>query len=313
MTDPASTAVPETSTASYGRSSLTATWDVFCHEFRDSIRSRQAIVLLIFYLIASVAATMLFAKMLASTKHMITSETHGLLSADAVLQNAKALRTLVSHFTKNQSLIDALVSLPAVVLFFGFFSMLLLPWLIVFSASPRVAEERSSGSARFVAIRISRLSWVCGKFLGQTLQFLLAIVLSGIAVWITGLERLPPSSIAGSMVPMILIGLKVWVYGLAFLGISLGISQLIASPTLATRFGFIAVACMALINLIGNTASSYAIIQCLGVLAWFVPNHYGNDLWANDLAQLSRTLGILIVMALVFFFAGYSLLRRKDL
>jgi ABC-type Na+ transport system ATPase subunit NatA len=106
--------------------------------------------------------------------------------ATAALWKSDFFRSMIVHMVGDRDLAESLLQFTPIGLYFGWLSMTFAPWLVAQTSSARVTEEIWSGSARFVLCRTTRLAWVLGKYLGQSLQLLAALALCVAASWLTG-------------------------------------------------------------------------------------------------------------------------------
>ncbi|MCX7825709.1 MAG: ATP-binding cassette domain-containing protein [Verrucomicrobiae bacterium] len=236
---------------------LRNTWVITLHELADSIRSRRAIVLLILYTLNAIVATLLFVRVLHELENQLEkaagvtkSETVG--GTTSALWKNRGFREMLSHLVGNRETAEKLLETPPLPLFYGWLSFFYTPLLVMLMSASRISEEIWSGSVRFAMFRTSRLSWCVGKYAGQALQLLVALLLSGLAAWITGWLRMAFFDPGANAAAIMVFSLKAWVYGLAFLGLAMGVSQTIASPHLATAVGVIAMVVCAVISMFAD-------------------------------------------------------------
>ncbi len=288
------------------------------HELVDSIRSRRAIVLLILYMLGAVAATLVFVKVLHELENML-EKTVGIAEAQkaggttsALWKNAQ-FRDMISHFVGSQEAAARLLTFTPLALFFGWLSFTFMPLLVILMSSARISEEIWSGSVRFVMFRTSRLSWCAGKFLGQALQLLAALLLSALAAWVTGWLRLAFFAPLPNAIDLLVFAFKAWVYGIAFLGLATGVSQAVASPNVATALGFVAMVAVGILSSIASWVQMQPWRTILETLNMLLPGGHQMDLWLTDVAHaLPATLFVLCLGA-AYALAGYASFARRNL
>jgi ABC-type transport system involved in multi-copper enzyme maturation permease subunit len=294
------------------------TWAVAWHELADSIRSRRAIVLLILYVLGAVASTLLFVKLLHTLENQL-EKTVGVAEAQKVGGTTSALwkntefKEIMTHLIGSRDAADRLLSFTPLALFFGWLSFTFTPLLVMLMSSARISEEIWSGSVRFVMFRTSRLSWCAGKFAGQALQLLAALLLSALAVWVTGWCRMAFFAPLPNALGLLAFALKGWVYSIAFLGLATGISQVVASPNVATALGFAAMVVAGILSSVAGWMKSEPWQTIFETVAMLLPGGHLMDLWLTDLAHaLPATLFVLCLGA-AYALAGFVPFSRRNL
>jgi len=293
-------------------------WTVTLHELTDSIRSRRAIVLLILYTLNAVVATLLFVKVLHELENQI-EKAAGVTQSEAVGGTTSALwknrgfREMLSHLVGNRETAEKLLETPPLPLFYGWLSFFYTPLLVMLLSASRISEEIWSGSVRFAMFRTSRLSWCVGKYAGQALQLLVALLLSGLAAWITGWLRMSFFDPGANLAAITVFSLKAWVYGLAFLGLALGVSQIIASPHIATAVALIAMMGCGVLSMFADWITRQPWRDILGVADLFVPGGHKMDLWLPDAAHVGPATVFLLALGAAYLLAGYGAFSRRNL
>jgi len=297
---------------------LRNTWTVTLHELTDSIRSRRAIVLLILYALNAVVATLIFVKVLHEMENQFEKAV-GVAQAENVGGTTSAMwknrhfRELISHLVGNKETAEKLLETPPLALFFGWLSFFYTPLLVMLMSASRISEEIWSGSVRFMMFRTSRLSWCAGKYAGQALQLLVALLLSGVAAWITGWCRMAFFDPGANAAAIALFSLKAWIYGLAFLGLAMGVSQTIASPNVATAAGFVVMILFSVLSMLAEWVSRQPWQEILNALDLLVPGGHKMDLWLPDAMHAGPAAVFLLALGAAYMLAGYARFSRRNL
>ncbi len=300
------------------RSTLRNTWTVALHELADSIRSRRAIVLLILYVLGAVAATLLFVKALHEIENQLekavgVAEAQRVGGTTSALWKNRQFKEMLTHFVGSSDAATRLLSFTPLALFYGWLSFTFTPLLVMLMSSSRISEEIWSGSVRFVMFRTSRLSWCAGKFAGQALQLLVALLLSALAAWVTGWCRMAFFAPLPNALDLLLFALKAWVYGIAFLGLATGISQAVASPNVATALGFVAMVAVGILSSVAGWVTMQPWRTILDTVDMLLPGGHQMDLWLTDVPHaLPGTLFVLCLGA-AYALAGYVSFSRRNL
>lgn len=287
-------------------------------ELADTLQSRRAVVILVLYLAGAMLACHGFISALHRLETQI-SETLRLAPSSEpgvvldALWKSRQFRDMVTHLIGDKAVAMQVLMMPPVALVYGWLAFTFTPLLIMFTASSRIAEEVGSGAARFTMMRTSRLSWCLGKFLGQALLLVLALMLSVIGAWSMARFRLSGFDGLATASAMMLLGAKAWLYGLAFIGLALAVSQVTMQAYLAMAVGFgvwIASSFLA----IGAQywgGDGWRRLWTLGGL--LVPQGHRLDLWRTDLPHVLPAAFFLVALAFVYLGSGHLRFARRDL
>ena len=106
------------------RSMLLVTW----FELRESLRSRQAVAMLIIYLLGSMGATGLFVYLLSEVentlaKNLSVAQTDRPGAMTEALMESDTMLEIASGLTGDPTLAEQLVSIPPTALFYGWLSL----------------------------------------------------------------------------------------------------------------------------------------------------------------------------------------------
>jgi len=292
------------------------------NELADSVRSRWFIAMVILYLIGAAVATALFIYILhileiglMETIRLSASQNAGgitsvLWKSDIFL---KMLTEFLTGFFGDRKLAESLLAVPPLGLFYGLLAFAFTPVLVMLTSSTRIAEEVSTGSVRYVMFRAARSHWCIGKFVGQALQVLVALLLSAVGAWAVGMfcmHGFEPMATAGYMV---LFALKAWIYALPFLGLALGVSQFCKSPILAVVFGFLSMVALLILHLVSKWLAGKGWRGLWDIVHVLTPCAHWRGLWWNDGAHVIPAVAFLLALAAGYCLAGYVWFSRRDL
>ena len=145
------------------------------YECANAVRSRRAIVILALYLVSSVfcmtGTISLLGKMeseLANVLQLPESERTGVISA--TLWKSKPFQRMVRKAVDNDLVYEDIRGRHPAELIYGWFAFLFAPLLAVLVASNRIADDLRSGAVRYAIVRVTRLEWTLGKYIGQVLM-----------------------------------------------------------------------------------------------------------------------------------------------
>lgn len=288
------------------------------HELADSIRSRRVAVSLVLYLAGAVLACSGFIEVVHRLEQQLSealllSRSHAPGAVMDSVWESRQFREMVVHLVGDRTIAQEFFHVPLVALFYGWLAFVFTPMLVMLSASGRIAEEVSTGSARFVLVRARRATWCLGKFAGQAVEVIVPLMLSAIGAWCVARFRLPTLDSGEALRVMIVYAWKVWLYALPFVGLALGISQTTRSPYLAMTVGFVAWIALAILWRVALYFVGDGLRQTWQLVLILVPMGHRLDLWRADPTHVVTAGAFLVSLAFAYLSAGYAILRRKDL
>lgn len=287
---------------------------VALNELADSIRSRRTLMLVFLYAALIVFAGWMMIRFIESFSVKILTEL-GFSSyedADALaplLWKSAEYQRLVRGFL-GKELQESVANMHPCGWIFGIMAFTLTPILVMWTSAARIAEDVGNRTVRFVALRTSRLAWCLGKYAGQALQLLLALLAGGVCMWVLGLLYMPGFDPAASAGAILRLTLAAWVWGIGFLGLAVGVSQLTGRHHLATTLGTIALVAVYAVHVVSDKMRLHAAWK---LLENFFPTAYYRDLWSREPERLLPGIVIIGALSLVYLFAGYVFFSRRDL
>ena len=164
-------------------------------EWENALRSRRALVLLLLYLAAAVlcmnGTISVLGKMeteLVRVLRLPDSGQTGVVSE--TLWKSKAFRNMVATAVDDRLVFEDISQRHPVELLYAWFAFLCAPILVVLVSGTRVADDLRTGVARYMLMRVTRLEWSLGKYVGQALMIVCALAVSAFGAWCVALYRL---------------------------------------------------------------------------------------------------------------------------
>lgn len=291
---------------------------VTANELADALRSRRALVVLLLYTAAgalttngAISALQRIETELSEALMLEPSDAAGTVTG--AIWKSDRFRRMLGNATGDASIVADWIGTPPIVLIFGGLAFFYTPLLAILAAAPRVAEELASGAARFALLRTSRLSWSCGKFLGQVALVGVALVVGGLAAWIVAAVRMAAGGGEGVAIGMILAAGRAWVYSIAFVGLATGLSHWTRAPGRATAVGLVALLALGLLGWASRRYCGDGIRQLWHLGSALTPMTYRLDLWRAAPSAVVTAAVHLIVLGWVYLLGGYAGFRRRDL
>ena len=172
------------------KESLSRIWQVTASECCGSARSRRVLVVMLLYVVAAVACMAVVTNMLGKIEaelvklmQLPASDHTGLVSA--ALWKSQHFRWIVENFVRDRLVFQDIVGRHPVELIYAWFAIMFSPMLAVLAASNRVSDDLRSGSARYVIVRVARIEWTLGKYIGQAAIIAVALAASAFGAWVT--------------------------------------------------------------------------------------------------------------------------------
>ena len=288
------------------------------HELADALRSRRAAAVLFLYVAGAMLTMHAFILALHSMEvslanaFQVSASNRAGTVTDALWRN-EAFRNMIAELVGDKAVANDLLSMPPIALLYGWLAFAFTPILVVLSAAPRIAEEVHSGSVRFALVRVPRLTWCTGKFLGQALETIPALLLSALGAWIVARFRMAGMDGPETMRVMVLFAWKAWIFSLPFLGLALCVSQLARSPHLANGLAVIAWIAVSVLSVIARQKLRHGASYLWEGLSMLLPAGHRLGLWRSDGSHVVTSAVFLVTLAAVLFLLGHVVFRRKDL
>jgi hypothetical protein len=285
-------------------------------ELLRAVRSRQAIALVLTWLVANVGAAWVFTRVIAEIEASM-ARTMGVVPArwpgtmTDQLRDNEDLHGVLKMMAGDAIPLEQLLQVPFLATMQLWMSLALVPFLAATAASECLAPDVASRAVRYELLRTGRGELVAGRMLGQVALTAVAVVASLVGVWCTGMLLMvhDPFELAWGLA---LLGSRSLVFALPFLGVGVGVSQLTSSA------GWARVLALSL------TAASFVV---WGVLSWVdeapytwiadvllpvLPQTWMAGLWRLD-AGLVVPVAVCAALGVVAASLGGLVFARRDL
>jgi hypothetical protein len=202
---------------------------------------------------------------------------------------------------------------PALALLYGWLAFTFVPVLVVLTSADTIAAERASGALRFAIVRTDRLSWAVGRLAGQAALMAVGIVAGAAAVWVVGIfawSGFTPGPTAWWLVRM---AGRAWIHGLAYLGLTLGMSQLVRGANAARALALGALLFCGILRLLlewDRVTDLFPVVA--PVVAALLPGSHTLDLWRPAFLDRLPALVALAAFGVATFALGHRRFARSD-
>ena len=287
-------------------------------ELAAAVRTRRAIVLVALYLAASLlgmsGAITALGKMEDQLAEILQVEKvegkSGVVSA--ALWKSKPFQQLVRGAVGDSLIYDDIVGKHPAELIYAWIVFLAVPLLTVLVATRRVAEEVKSGAAKYMLLRVTRLEWTLGKYLGIALLMLVGLLVGAVAAWIVAAFRLSGADIPALLPAMIVWSFKAWFYSLAWLGLALGVSHFFKSGAKADAVAILLMIAFSVVPAILKGPGSDWLGGKLLVLVRLFPSSVDDALWRSSFLAVAASATWLLMLGLLYLSIGHAVFARRD-
>jgi ABC-type transport system involved in multi-copper enzyme maturation permease subunit len=231
------------------------------------------------------------------------------------MRESKSYRDMLRVALGDDAKADYYAEKPPLVVFFGWASLLFTPWLILFTSSETIASEVGSRGIRYALLRTGRLTYAVGKFAGQALLLLAVMLLSAVTFFGVAWLTLAGFEAGATALGMLAYLPRVLVYNLPFLAFAFLASMLTASANLARVLslgGMVGLGILYAFSL-QEFADAGPVGQSLWELVRYLsPFAHKSGLSYPPGGALPADVAVCLVLSVLYFAAGYAVLRRRD-
>ncbi|MEC7983824.1 MAG: ABC transporter permease subunit [Myxococcota bacterium] len=289
---------------------------VALHDFRISIRSRKALVLLLIYLLGSLVTAGFFISGIDFAEQNLADELqvprgkHTGVMLQELLQTTSFQRTL-GFFIGDLDVAQEILHIPVMIILFGWIAYGAVPFITAYLSADSFSKELVTGTARYTLIRISRANWVLGKCLSQSLFMLLGILIAGFSTIAVGAFSLYNFDILSNLYWLFVIGIRVWCYCFSFLGFTLCFSLSIKSINIGRALSLLTVFCSIFLSALLKYDLYREFPLLSATLLPLFPQGHKLILWYPNWILYGPSLLMLLSLGVSAILLGYSVLNRR--
>lgn len=288
------------------------------YEWIDAMRSRRAVVWILFFILSAAISSSIFIYTITKIEEQIAGmiraspgDRPGTLTSS--VWESDIFLEQITPLVGDSELARTLLKTPPLTLFYGWFTLWATPLLVIILSCESISSDLSTGSARFIIFRVSRLSWCIGKAFSQAMLLAVALVLGAVCVWSLGawgMTRFNPVLTATTLAA---VTGKTWFYSLAFLGLALGISQSTHSINLSRSLGLLLFILIAVLSIVSDHYSGEGWSRIWELVHVLTPQAHRVSFWRPG--PVAPILGAVYTtgLGILYFTAGHLILSRKDL
>ena len=298
--------------------SLARVWRVAVMEWSVAVRSRRALVMMLLFtavavgvMYVTISSFVAVEQQLVESLGLPESETPG--AALMALWKSKPFVRFMEHVSQGSLRFADIRGRHPLLLVYAFFIFWGAPLLTLLVSASRVADDVRSGAARYWLVRVSRTEWSLGKFFGEALMIVTAMLIGGLVAWGVLMWRLPVAAAAPLLTDVLDWSARAGVYAFAWLGVFMGLSHIVKSGGKATALGILAMLGAAAWPVaLRNLVSACELPETIRHLDALVPQSAWTLLWRRSPAVFFQ--GAVHLAALAFFYLalGSAVFSRRD-
>lgn len=290
-------------------------------EVAEAVRSRLLLVVVLLFVGGGAVAAWGYTEMVQRIETgaaQITGAPTGKRPGGAFrrLRSSRSYRDMIRAVTGSEEKADYYAALPPIVVFFGWVSFLVTPSLVLFTSAETVASEVATRSIRYASLRTGRLEFALGKLAGQGGIVAGVTALSAVAAYVVAWLTLDDFEHAATALGMLSFWPRVLLYNLPFLAWALFASMATASVNLARGLALGGGVGLAILS--GLTTNPWLrrgpVSDALwDLISYLTPFRHHEGLAYPPGGAFGVDLAVCLSLTVLYFAAGFAVLRRRDL
>ncbi len=234
------------------------------------------------------------------------------------LRESGSYRSFLFAFVRDQDKAEYFAAQPPIVVFYGWAALMFLPWLVLFTSADTIASEVATRAVRYPALRTGRLPYAVGKAMGQAILVAGVTGLSGLTFFLVAWANLSGFEVGATALGILSYWPRVLVHALPFLGWAMCASMATSSTNLARILSLGGAVALAIAGGLAGERSflrgkSAITDTALDLLSYLTPFGHSDGLAYPKGSQLPTDIAVCLALAVLYFAAGFAVLRRRDL
>lgn len=288
-------------------------WQSAVFELFDALRTRRAILLVVLYLAVSLLGMSAAISALGALEDKVVETLRiervegrsGTISA--TLWRSEPFRRVVRHAVDDKLVFDDISRCHPAELVSAWIVFFFVPLLTVLMSVSRIAGDIRSGAVRFMLMRVTRIEWSLGKYVGNALLLGAALLAGAVGAWGVAVWKLGGADAVSLLPAMVGWSLKAFSLSLAWLGFSLGVSHFFKSGTKADA--------MAVVLMLVLSVAAKLYVHFGGAWAFvarIVPTACEGPLWRTSAVPVLTGAAWLVMLGFLYLSVGVAHFARKD-
>lgn len=292
-------------------------------ELAEALRSKLLIVMVLLFVGAGALAAWGFTRMVASIEEnaaKVTGAPPTKRAGGAMkrLRDSGSYRELLRVFLRDDAKADYFAAIPPIVVFFGWAMFTFTPFLVLFTSSESIATDVANRAIRYSVLRTGRLQFALGKALGQALIVAGVTALSALVFYWIAWTSLDHFEYRATALGMLSYWPRVLVFTLPFLGWAMFASMVTRSANLARILSLGGGIGLAILSVMVSHPPRWLrggpiVDGVRDVFGYLTPFGHSDGLSYPPGGAFAANIAVCLALTALYFAAGYTFLRRRDL
>jgi ABC-type transport system involved in multi-copper enzyme maturation permease subunit len=289
-------------------------------ELGESVRSRLLLVMVLLFVGGGALGAWGYTTVIAKIEEAAATALNAPAAAKpgatvARLRDSRHYRDMLKFFVGDEGKADYYADLPPIVVFFGWASFMFTPWLVLFTAAETIATEVSSRAIRYSLLRTGRLAYALGKAGGQLLVLIGVTGLCAVVFFLVAWAQLAAFEPGTTALWLLSYWPRVVIFNLPFLAWAMFASMVTSGANLARIVALGGAVAMAVVHGLAGLRSvqrSAVGAPIMDLVAYVSPFGRHEGLSYPPGGALPGDLLICLALTVLYFAAGFAVLRRRD-
>jgi ABC-2 family transporter protein len=288
-------------------------------ELSESLRSRLLVVMILLFVGGGALGAWLYSTAVQEAEERAASvlgaPTAGAPGATVRrLRDTQSYRQVLRFFIRDEKKADYFAAFPPIVVFYAFVSFIFSPWLILFTSAETIASEVASRAIRYSLLRTSKLAYALGKGLGQLAILVGVTGLAALVFYAIAWSKLAGFEAGATAAGLVSYWPRIVLYTLPFLAWALFASMATASTNLARILSLGGAVVLAILYGVSESAppDRPILASALSLLGMLTPFGHAEGLRYPLGGALPADLATCLILSVLYFSAGFVILRRRD-
>jgi ABC-2 type transport system permease protein len=283
-------------------------WDA---EWRRTVRSGRAVVLLGLYGLFSLLVLLALGALISAAREQLQEQLAGASAADMARVAEEMQKGFLGFLVnRDEAMVESLSRVPLVVLLVFKLTLFFLPVYVALMGFDQVSGEVGPRSIRYLTVRARRTSLLLGKFFSQATVLLALVLLVDLAIFLYATLTTPGVDYGLMALNLLKFWVAAVVFSLAYLSLTALCSSLFRTPALSLVFNFALLFVFWLMDVIGGAAAEGNPLRYVRYLS---PSNYSQNLLHPQLVQFGSSTLAYLAFAAIFLGGAHLILRWRDL
>jgi ABC-type transport system involved in multi-copper enzyme maturation permease subunit len=295
------------------------------YELAEAVRSKFLVVVVLLFVGAGSLGAWSFTQLVAGIEENAAKVTGAPTStarrpggAMRRMRESGSYRDMVRMMVRDDQKADYYAAFPPIVVFFAWLTFNATPFLVLLTSAETIASEVANRSIRYSVLRTGRLQFALGKALGQALIIVGVTALAALVFYVIAWASLSGFEHQATALGMLSYWPRVLLYTLPFLGWAMLSSMVTRSANLARVLALGGGLGLAILSGLVNHPPRWlqggeVVSSIRDLFGYLTPFGHYDGLSYPPGGAFPSDVAICLALAVLYFSAGFVLLRRRDL